>query len=94
MNNLLKSLNLSVMKSLSLLLVMASAVLGCASNTSFELQEGTLATNDRIDVVFAQVDNPYPECENTTEIRRIANLSEKRSKRVYLQGGALCQRSH
>jgi len=69
------------------------SVSGCATHSEYDLQEGTLAVNDRIEIVAAKVNNPYPECKDNIEMRRVANLSVERSERVYLQGGALCQRS-
>lgn len=65
---------------------------GCAS--SYDIQQSTLAVNDRIDVLQASVLNPYPACDTSIkEDRRIANLSVERIERVYLQEGRLCQRA-
>lgn len=78
------------MKYLYLVLLSVAALGGCAS--SYDIQQSTLAVNDRIDVLQASVSNPYPECDTTKEYRRVANLSVERSERVYLQEGSLCQR--
>lgn len=79
------------MKRLNLLMLSVMTLGGCAS--SYDTQQSTLAVDDRIDVLQASVSNPYPECDTTKEYRRVANLSVERSERVYLQEGALCQRS-
>jgi hypothetical protein len=79
------------MKRICLILLSVAALGGCAS--SYDTQESTLAVDDRIDVLQASVSNPYPECDAAKEYRRVANLSVERSERVYLQEGALCQRS-
>lgn len=65
---------------------------GCAS--SYDTQQSTLAVDDRISVLKAEVSNPYPECNKEKDYRRVANLSVERSERVYLQEGELCQRSN
>ena len=80
------------MKFLSFIILFALSLSGCASN--YATQRSTLAIDDRIDVIQAKVANPYPECDSTKESRRIANLSVKRSERVYIQEGNLCQRSN
>lgn len=71
--------------------VIVLGVSGCA--TTYELQKNTLSTDDKISVVQAKVDNPYPECSKDEEATRVADLSIERSERVYLQKGRLCQRS-
>jgi len=65
---------------------------GCSAN--YNLQKSSLAVADKIDVLAASVNNPYPECNPDKEHRRVANLSVERSERVYLQEGKLCQRSN
>jgi hypothetical protein len=79
------------MRHLSLIIMSVATLGGCAS--SYDTQQSTLAVNDRIDVLQASVSNPYPECDTEKEYRRVANLSVERAERVYLQEGALCQRS-
>ena len=79
------------MKHLKLVLLSVITLGGCAS--SYDTQQSTLAVDDRIPVLQASVSNPYPKCDTTKEHRRVANLSVERSERVYLQEGALCQRS-
>jgi hypothetical protein len=79
------------MKHFFLVFLPLAALSGCVS--SYDTQQSTLAVDDRIDVLQASVSNPYPECDAAKEYRRVANLSVDRSERVYLQEGALCQRS-
>lgn len=74
------------------LLVLIFTLSGCSSSS--HLQRSSLSVNDRIDVLQAEVVNPYPECDPALEYRRVANLSVERAERVYLQGGKLCQRSN
>ncbi len=73
------------------LLILFTALMSCATRN--ELQKSTLAVDDKLDVIPAYVNNPYPECSTKSELRRMADLSVERSKRVYLQSGNLCQRS-
>lgn len=74
-----------------ILIVVLIFINGCSSN--YGLQKSTLTVSDQVDVIKAEVGNPYPECDNKKPSKRVANLSVERSERVYLQGGSLCQRS-
>lgn len=73
-------------------LIVMVLLTGCSAN--YDLQKSSLAVADKIDVIQASVNNPYPECNPDKEHRRVANLSVERSERVYLQEGKLCQRSN
>lgn len=79
------------MKRDCLILLFVGVLGGCV--TSYDTQQSTLAIDDRVNVLKANVGNPYPECDPEKTSRRIANLSVERSERVYLQEGKLCQRS-
>lgn len=58
------------------------------------VNESTLSLDDSVEVIQAVVVNPYPECQEDNKVKvRLANLSQKRSKRVYIEGGVLCQRT-
>ncbi len=84
-----------------LILIFVTSTQGCS--TLYPLQNllkntqksslSMLSLVDKLEVVPAQVNNPYPECSPDGELRRVADLSVERSERVYLQGGNLCQRS-
>lgn len=67
-------------------------LVGCQSMLTHELQKSTLAVEDKIKVLSAKVENPYPKCKPDGKLTRVADLSVERSQRVYLQGGRLCQR--
>ncbi|NJI86975.1 hypothetical protein [Shewanella sp. Iso12] len=62
---------------------------GCGS--SYSLQRDTLSIDDKVPLVKAQVDNPYPICKPFDSKIRVADLSKTRKMRVYLQGEVLCQ---
>lgn len=66
---------------------------GCTAN--YGLQHSTLSSGDSVSLINAEVINPYPECEDgvDTEASRVADLSQSRTERVYLQKGKLCKRS-
>lgn len=66
---------------------------GCAAD--YGLQHSTLSSDDSVSLISAEVINPYPECDDgvETEVTRVADLSQSRTERVYLQKGRLCKRS-
>jgi len=72
------------------LIFLSVFLFGCSAG--YGVQRNTLAISDKIDVLPARVNNPYPKCLDDIDSRRVANLSVERSERVYLQEVKLCQR--
>lgn len=66
-------------------------ILAACSSHQHDLHRHSLRLEQAVPVIPAHVTNPYPQCEMQSSIR-IADLSVSRAKRVYLEGGQLCQR--
>ncbi len=69
---------------------------GCQMLTATSGSDYPAASLDltrKIDVIEAVVENPWPDCVDSSAVIRIANLSQPRQARTYLEQETLCQRS-